>query len=239
MEYGQFAHIYDRFMYDQPYDTWAQIVQQYIPAEGSILDVATGTGKLLQLVTANEKVGVDLSEDMLAVAQHNVGNAQFVAQGMTELNLARSFDTITCLCDSLNYLQDEGAVVRTFQNVYAHLKREGTFIFDVHSVQKFEHYFNNATYSDDLSDIVYIWHAIKGEPPFSVYHDMTFFISDGTRYDRFDESHEQRTFPIDFYKMQLEQAGFDIESVFFDFDEAQVTETDDVERVFFVAKKRL
>lgn len=128
MEYGQFAHIYDRFMYDQPYDTWAQIVQRYIPAEGSILDVATGTGKLLQLVTANEKVGVDLSEDMLAVAQHNVGNAQFITQDMTELNLAKSFDTITCLCDSLNYLQDEDAIARTFQNVYAHLKREGTFI---------------------------------------------------------------------------------------------------------------
>lgn len=238
MEYGQFAHIYDRFMYDQPYDTWAQIVQQYIPVSGSILDVATGTGKLLQLVTAGEKVGVDLSEEMLAVAQHNVDHAQFLVQDMTELNLARIFDTITCLCDSLNYLQDEDAVAHTFQNVYTHLKHEGTFIFDVHSVQKFERYFKNATYSDDLSDIVYIWHALEGETPLSVYHDMTFFVSDGTRYDRFDESHEQRTFPIDFYKEQLIAAGFEVEKVFFDFDEAQVTETDEVERVFFIAKKR-
>ncbi|QCT75885.1 class I SAM-dependent methyltransferase [Macrococcoides canis] len=230
--------MYDRFMYDQPYDTWAQIVQQYIPVSGSILDVATGTGKLLQLVTAGEKVGVDLSEDMLAVAEHNVEHAQFLVQDMTELNLARTFDTITCLCDSLNYLQDEDAVAHTFQNVYTHLKHEGTFIFDVHSVQKFERYFNNTTYSDDLSDIVYIWHAIEGETPLSVYHDMTFFVSDGTRYDRFDESHEQRTFPIDFYKEQLKAAGFEVEKVFFDFDEAQVTETDEVERVFFIAKKR-
>lgn len=238
MEYGQFAHIYDRFMYDQPYDTWAQIVQQYIPVSGSILDVATGTGKLLQLVTAGEKVGVDLSEDMLAVAQHNIEHAQFLVQDMTELNLARTFDTITCLCDSLNYLQDEDAVAHTFQNVYTHLKHEGTFIFDVHSVQKFERYFKNTTYSDDLSDIVYIWHALEGETPLSVYHDMTFFVSDGTRYDRFDESHEQRTFPIDFYKEQLIAVGFEVEKVFFDFDEAQVTETDEVERVFFIAKKR-
>ena len=238
MEYGQFAHIYDRFMYDQPYDTWAQIVQQYIPVSGSILDVATGTGKLLQLVTAGEKVGVDLSVDMLAVAEHNVEHAQFLVQDMTELNLARTFDTITCLCDSLNYLQDEGAVAHTFQNVYTHLKHEGTFIFDVHSVQKFERYFKNATYSDDLSDIVYIWHAIEGETPLSVYHDMTFFVSDGMRYQRFDESHEQRTFPIDFYKEQLKAAGFEVEKIFFDFDKAQVTETDEVERVFFIAKKR-
>ncbi|UBH12338.1 class I SAM-dependent DNA methyltransferase [Macrococcus armenti] len=238
MEYGQFAHIYDRFMYDQPYENWAQIVQPYIPEDGSVLDIATGTGKLLQLISARDKVGVDLSEEMLTVAQHNVMNAQFIVQDMTQLNLDKTFDTITCLCDSLNYLQSEDEVITTFQNVYHHLNDGGTFIFDVHTVQKFELYFNNETYSDDLSDIVYIWHAIKGDTPLTVYHEMTFFVSDGTVYERFDESHEQRTFPIEFYISALEQTGFEIEQHFFDFDIHQTTATETSERVFFVVKKQ-
>lgn len=39
------------------------------------------------------------------------------------------------------------------------------------------------------------WEAIQGDEPFSVYHEMSFFIEDNNgTYQRFNESHYQRTF---------------------------------------------
>ena len=53
--------------------------------------------------------------------------------------------------------------------------------------------FNNQCYIDDNDDIFLAWEAIKGEEPYSVYHDMSFFLKQHNgNYHRFNESHYQR-----------------------------------------------
>ncbi|RKJ59728.1 SAM-dependent methyltransferase, partial [Butyricicoccus sp. 1XD8-22] len=44
----------------------------------------------------------------------------------------------------------------------------------------------------------------------SIYHQMTFFVKDMKTglYERFDEEHFQRTFPIDTYIEWLKEIGF-------------------------------
>ena len=51
--------------------------------------------------------------------------------------------------------------------------------------------------------------AIQGDEPFSVYHEMSFFIEDNNgTYQRFNESHYQRTFEKETYINMLNQIGF-------------------------------
>ncbi|MGV2875090.1 class I SAM-dependent methyltransferase [Macrococcus capreoli] len=240
MAYGQFASIYDQFMYDQPYDKWLEVIAPYL--KGNLLDLATGTGTFVEKIPQSVKVtGVDLSEEMLAIAASKRNDVTFIAQNMMELELNQTFQTITCLCDSLNYLPERNDVITTFQRVAEHLDDDGVFIFDVHSTAKFETYFENQTYSDELEDMLYVWHAIQGEAPYSVYHDLTFFIETQGLYARFDEQHYQRTFAIDEYNAMLNQAGLEATSIFADFNpDATITSVDlhNVERVFFVVKKK-
>ena len=49
------------------------------------------------------------------------------------------------------------------------------FIFDIHTIYKMNTAFNNQCYIDDNDDIFLAWEAIKGEEPYSVYHDMSLF----------------------------------------------------------------
>lgn len=54
-------------------------------------------------------------------------------------------------------------------------------------------------------------------------------------YDRFDELHYQRTYPVEQYKQWLQQAGFTVSEILADLEEEPlVTET---ERILFVASK--
>jgi 2-polyprenyl-3-methyl-5-hydroxy-6-metoxy-1,4-benzoquinol methylase len=75
MSYQQFAYLYDKLMKDAPYDEWVQFVKdrctKYNVQGVRLLDLACGTGEL-SVRLAQEKfqvTGIDLSEDMLAVAQ--------------------------------------------------------------------------------------------------------------------------------------------------------------------------
>ena len=99
-----------------------------------------------------------------------------------------------------------------------------------------ENYLEGSPFTYDDGEITYIWHTEEGEYEHSVYHQITFFVAneDGT-YDRFDEEHFQRTFPIDFYKQLLQQIGFQYIEVTADFTKERPTE--ESSRIFIRAIK--
>jgi ubiquinone/menaquinone biosynthesis C-methylase UbiE len=104
-EYDRLAAVYDR--------RWHHYVQQTleflkdwaaIPPAAKVLDIACGTGEFERLVLHDhpqqQMVGVDLSEQMLAIAQQkcsDFANATFQAATATALPFDdQSFDTIVC-----------------------------------------------------------------------------------------------------------------------------------------------
>jgi len=161
-----------------------------------------------------------------------------VQQDMTELEGLGKFDMVGIFCDSLNYLQTESSIVKTFARVGEHLVQGGLFFFDVHSTYKMNELFMNQTYAYNGEEISYIWQCFEGENPLSVEHELTFFKLDGqtNQYNRFDELHIQRTFPIQRYEEWLINNGFDILSISADFtDDPPSAES---ERIFFTARKK-
>ncbi|WP_066064030.1 class I SAM-dependent DNA methyltransferase [Neobacillus soli] len=253
MSYEQFAYLYDELMKDAPYDEWVQFVKEkclkYSVTNGStapqLLDLACGTGELSVRFAENgfQVTGVDLSEDMLAVAQAKAEEAgvkgiPFFQQNMADLDGHGQFDVIGIFCDSLNYLETEAEVIATFANVIEHLSDKGIFIFDVHSIYKIAEVFINQTFALNEEEVSYIWNSFPGELPNSVEHELSFFVLDEKtgKYDRFDELHLQRTYPIEQYSNWLLEAGFELLEVCADFDDT-VPSTNS-ERILFVARKK-
>ncbi|HWJ77500.1 MAG TPA: class I SAM-dependent methyltransferase [Niallia sp.] len=250
MSYQEFAYLYDQLMEDVPYEEWVRLIQratnEYGVSGKTLLDLACGTGELaIKLSKAGFKVtGVDLSEDMLSVAQAKTEDAHesifYLEQDMSTLEGLPIFDIICICCDSLNYLQTEDEVISTFNGVYEYLDESGIFIFDVHSLYKMNHLFLNQTYAVNDEELSLIWQCYEGEYPNSVEHDLSFFQLDENTglYTRYDEVHFQRTYSISQYREWLEQAGFSIEAVTADFTEEPVNEREQAERIFFICRKR-
>ena len=248
MSYEQFAYLYDELMKDAPYDQWVSFVKdilaKYDVEVTRLLDLACGTGELSVRLAKQgfEVTGIDLSEDMLSVAQEKAQASgvkiPFFQQNMANLEGQGQFDAIGIFCDSLNYLQTEEEVKSTFSNVHQHLQDNGIFIFDVHSVYKVTEVFINQTFALNEDDISYIWNSFPGDNPNSVEHELSFFVLDERtgKYDRIDELHFQRTYPIEQYSDWLDAAGFQLLEISADFKHQDPTEQS--ERIFFAAKKK-
>lgn len=247
MNYGKFAYLYDRLMMDAPYDEWihftTKMVKQYCPEATEVLDVGCGTGELLiRLHQSGFSVtGVDLSADMLTIAQNKLSQAKIesslLQQDMRKLSGLSSFDVITVYCDSLNYLANEAEISSAFQSFYTVLRTGGLLLFDVHSIYKIVQKYIGETFADETEELAYIWNVFEGSYNYSVEHELTFFMKDNPTglYERFEEVHFQRTFPVKVYQKLLENAGFEVEACLGDFG-SPLTEVS--ERIFFVAKKK-
>ncbi|GER66964.1 methyltransferase [Weizmannia acidilactici] len=248
MSYEDFAYVYDVLMEDAPYADWLRWIkaqqQQYGITGRRILDLACGTGELsVHLAREGYDVtGVDLSENMLAVASEKALVESlyivFLQQNMCMLEGLHDFDIVAVFCDSLNYLETESEVKETFRHVYGALRPGGMFLFDVHSIYKIDRLFQNHTFADNGDDVSYIWNSFPGAYPHSVEHELSFFVFDEKTglYERFDELHKQRTFPVETYGKWLREAGFEVKSPTADFKaEAPGPES---ERIFFTCIKR-
>lgn len=80
-QYTDFSYVYDLFMDNVPYKLWAfeiiRILNENGIEDGLVLDLGCGTGTLTRLLADRggyDMIGVDSSEDMLAVARDNIMN---------------------------------------------------------------------------------------------------------------------------------------------------------------------
>ncbi|TVT29869.1 methyltransferase domain-containing protein [Salinicoccus cyprini] len=238
--YQLFSHYYDELTYDMPYALWLDIIHHYGKNKQTVLDIGCGTGRLTRQLGFQTITGMDQSDMMLDVARrHDAPNIEYVQGDMRDFDLGRTFDMVTATVDVLNYCSSPDEVIQVLKQVYEHLASGGIFIFDIHSSFKMNEDFNDVTYSDETDHITYIWHALQGEAPLSVVHDMTFFIKDADDpelYRKVVETHSQRTYTHMEMLQLISRSGFTIDAAFSDFDmENAVTEVCD--RVFYVLKK--
>lgn len=243
--YQRFAHIYDELMQDIPYDQYVNWVMKYAPSNDypTLIDVGCGTGTLtLQFHQAGYDVtGIDLSEEMLAVANdrfQEVGvSIPLFAMSMDQIEGFSEIDVVTIPIDSINYLHEESSVVETLKRIYTILRDGGQLFFDVHSLYKMDEIFMDSPFTYDDGNITYIWYTEPADYEHSVYHQMTFFVKDETTelFERFDEEHFQRTFPLETYVEWLTNIGFSKVEITADWHNENPT--DESERIFIRAIK--
>ena len=178
--YSDFARVYDTFMDETPYEDWcdliAMLLKQHFPGmdeipedenlrqeKNSILDLGCGTGTLTELLAKKgyNMIGVDSSQEMLQIAMEKKEKSGldilYLLQDMREFELYGTVGAVISVCDSLNYLLNEGDVLTTFRLVNNYLYPGGLFIFDFNTVYKYEVVIGDATIAENREDCSFIW----------------------------------------------------------------------------------
>ena len=241
MAYEIFANVYDQLMDDDLFKKWFSYTEKYVPhPKASILELGCGNGQLGILLkqAGYDITGLDLSAEMLSLAkqrQEEAGvNFPLFQVDMRDLSSFGRYDAIISFCDTLCYLQTFDDLMSVFEQAYAHLDEGGVFLFDVFTTEHIAS-LDGYSYHDELPGLVFTWDSFTGVELHSVEHELSFFIEqDNGQYERYDELHRERTYPLEQYLDALKKVGFTKIEVSADFDQKITGENI---RWFFKAEK--
>ncbi|UJF35025.1 class I SAM-dependent DNA methyltransferase [Paenibacillus hexagrammi] len=253
MSYEGFAYTYDRLMEEMPYGEWLRFARNSWDKFGlkpeTVVDLGCGTGSIA-IPLANEGfqvTGIDLSDDMLSVAQQKAeqltgvsrkGGLIWVQQDLREWELPEPADAALSFCDCFNYLLEEEDIIQAFKMTYQGLKAGGLFLFDVHTPEQLKAYADSQPFFLNEDDVSYIWTSELDEERMQIEHDLTIFVQERDASDRFrriDEIHVQRAYSLHWLKEQLLEVGFSKVEMGSDF--TWQTPGSRTERAFFAAMK--
>ncbi len=108
------------------------LIQQYKQSpEVKLLDVACGTGGHIPYLRFHYQIqGLDLDENMLAIARERFPDIEFHREDMTDFDLGQTFDVVTCLFSAIGYVMTEVRLRRAVQNMANHLAPGGVLIIE-------------------------------------------------------------------------------------------------------------
>src|SRR5436309_7679109 len=130
------ARVYDLLYAFKDYDAESRdlvsLIRERDAGAASLLDVACGTGKHLELLrsTFHDVAGVDLDAGLLTVARERLPDVPFTHADMRAFDLGRTFDVVTCLFSSVGYLRDDEELVQAIGRMAAHLTPGGVLVVD-------------------------------------------------------------------------------------------------------------
>ncbi len=242
--YNKMAKVYDELInedinYKDIADFLLKIAKRENIEFNNYLDLACGTGNVGIHVAKEfkENYFVDLSVDMLSEAEvklrENKVKGKIICQDMCELNLNKSFDLISCVLDSTNYILDDEDLKDYFKSVYNHLNDNGVFVFDINSYYKLSEILGNNIYTYNSEDIFYAWENIFEDE--IVEMDLTFFVREGAVYERFNEIHEERAYTEELIESIFKEVGFKMISKNDGYSDKEVEEK--TERILYILKK--
>ncbi len=216
--YEGFANVYDQVMDNIPYEDWFERIHEYLKSHGiesgSICELGCGTGTMTELFASAgyQMIGVDVSPEMLALAnmkqQKSGSDILYVEQSMDELELDAQVDAMISVCDSVNYLLSDEQLDSLFAGVKRYLRPGGYMIFDMKTSFCYQNIIGNQTWVEQDEDVSYIWENYYYDDRFINEYMLTIFRrrEDGL-FEKSEEAHYQRAYDIDTMKTKIEQAG--------------------------------
>ena len=226
MQFGDLAPHYDELMQVVPYDDWAEyVLTLFAYASHSprrILDCACGTGNLsFELARRGfEVVGVDLSTRMIEVAQEKLDTwpptretaAPRFAQGdLSNFKLGETFDSATCLYDSLNYILDPQKLQAAFACIAHHVEPGGVFVFDMNSEYALTADLFSQCNFNPRKQLHYDWRAQFDEETRICTVNMRFERHNGNgKTEVFQEMHRERAYSLLDIKAMLASTGWEL-----------------------------
>ena len=130
------ARFYDPLMQHVNYDRWyviAGAIAEMLPRPFTHLDAACGTGVLLKRLRASgwRSIGLDLSPAMLRAGRTGGNRSRVVCADLRAVPFHGTFDYVTCLFDSVNFLLSEEDLRAGIAQLAAALRPGGILYFDV------------------------------------------------------------------------------------------------------------
>jgi SAM-dependent methyltransferase len=224
--YRRFAEIYTSGPYPgyslTALDLLPAVFERFnIPSSGSLLDIACGEGSFSTAMAKQgwKAAGLDQSPDMIDLARKQADQlgveVEYFVQDMRLPFPLHDFDLLTCWYDSLNYLLEPQGLSQVFQNALDALKPGGVFLFDMNTIyglsvgwQRQRCYIQqNASEMFEVHRTSYDY-----ERQIASVH-ITAFIQQGDLWERIDELHQERGYPVEEIQERLKSAGFEILAV--------------------------
>lgn len=173
-------------------------------------------------VSGQEKAGLDIL---------------YLLQDMREFELYGTVRAVVSVCDSMNYMLEEGELLQVFQLVNNYLDPGGIFIFDMNTLYKYREVLGETVICENREEGSFIWENFYDEEEQINQYDLTFFIrEEGALYRKYEETHVQRGYEVKKVRELLEQAGMEFVGMFDAFTKEPVKETS--ERIYFIARER-
>ena len=109
-----------------------ELIQKHKRSAGNtLLDVACGTGTHAGLLNEYYTVeGTDLNANMLKVARQKHPGLRFTRGDMTDLDLARQFDIVTCLFSAIGYMKTKNELQKAIRSMSRHLLSGGVLFVE-------------------------------------------------------------------------------------------------------------
>ena len=100
------AELYDAIYqfknYKRECERLRALIDEAVPAARTMLDVACGTGEHARFLREHFAVdGVDINEDYLHAARQKNPGGNYMRADMTDFDLGRSYDVVTCLFSAI------------------------------------------------------------------------------------------------------------------------------------------
>ena len=139
--YDQFARFYDTVMGDRSdvIKIISGAINRHNPAAKSLLELGCGTGSIMAgFADKFELHGIDLSANMLQIAQHKLPQASLHQGTIAGFELHEQFDVIICVFDTVNHLTDFSDWQKLLASAKKHLCSNGLFIFDMNTIERLQ-----------------------------------------------------------------------------------------------------
>lgn len=208
------AAIHDARFGDLAVEAAATVVEHLRAAgrrDGTVVDLGCGSGILARRVSdaGFDVLGVDLSEDMLALAARNAPTARFLHASLADVDLPPAV-AVTAIGEALNYATDPRAGLATLEQVAERVATAlvpgGLFLFDVatpgrHGARVDERFHDHGEWALHRR-------AEERADGSALERMIVIFRRDGELYRRTDEHHVLRLYEPDAVEAALRRAGF-------------------------------
>ena len=134
--YAKMAQYYDRIYSFKDYAAEAEKLIVWIETHKQssgrrLLDVACGTGHHLEFLSKSFNAeGLDLSPELLDLAQERNPGMTFHCADMRTFDLSSSYDVITCLFSSIGYMTTLQDLQKAVSNMAQHLVPGGVLLIE-------------------------------------------------------------------------------------------------------------
>lgn len=189
------------------------VIGSRVPDARTLLDVACGTGKHLELLRERYRVeGLDLDAQLLAVARGRLPNVPLHSGDMRHFDLGRRFDVVTCLFSSIGYVRDHAELDRAIEVMARHLSPGGLLVVEPWLAPEMWNVGQlHALFVDEPEFKIVRMHRSDREGDVAIM-DMNYMVAtpgDGVRC--FSERHEMTLFHREQYLDAFRAAALDVE----------------------------
>lgn len=140
----------------------------------------------------------------------------YLQQDMREFELYGTVSAVVSICDSMNYMTSDEDLLSVFRLVNNYLDKDGVFIFDMNTEYKYKELMGDTTIAENREDVSFIWENLYDEEKRLNEYCLTLFAKAETEdedeegpalYEKYEEVHLQRAYPLEEVKRLLAEAG--------------------------------